>query len=127
MKLKAGVGLGVLLGFIFCVVAAFSQEDMVAVDNRVFDNPQRTPSVFEHDIHNETAEIEECNACHHIYDDDGTLVEDESSEDSSCSECHAASHEGRIPSLRKAYHHNCKGCHAEQAKGPVMCGECHKL
>jgi hypothetical protein len=25
----------------------------------------------------------------------------------------------------KAYHLNCKGCHQEQKKGPVMCGECH--
>jgi hypothetical protein len=127
MKLKVGIGLVVLLGFIFCAVVALSQEDMVAVDNRVFNNPQRAPSVFEHDTHNEAAEIEECNTCHHVYDDDGALVEDESSEDSSCSECHAASDEGRRPSLRKAYHLNCKGCHSQQAKGPVMCGECHKL
>lgn len=126
MKLKASVGLVVLLGSILCAVAAFSQEDMVVVDNRVFDNPQRTPSAFEHDAHNEAAEIEDCAACHHVYDDDGNLVEDESSEDSSCSECHGASDEGRTPNLRKAYHLNCKGCHSERASGPVLCGECHQ-
>lgn len=126
MKLKVSIGLVVLLGSILCAVVAFSQEDMVVVDNRVFDHPQRTPSVFEHDAHNEAAEIEDCAACHHVYDDDGVLVEDESSEDSSCSECHGASDEGPTPSLRKAYHLNCKGCHGEQGKGPVLCGECHQ-
>jgi hypothetical protein len=25
----------------------------------------------------------------------------------------------------KAFHLNCKGCHQERKKGPVMCGECH--
>jgi hypothetical protein len=27
--------------------------------------------------------------------------------------------------LRKAFHRNCKGCHLEQEKGPILCGECH--
>ena len=125
MKMKACVGLVVLLGLVLCGAAAFSQEDMVAVDNRVFDNPQRPPSVFEHDAHNEAAGIDDCAACHHVYDDDGNLVADESSEDSSCSECHGASDEGRVPNLRKAYHLNCKGCHASEGAGPVLCGECH--
>jgi hypothetical protein len=124
MKQKAGVG--ILLGLIFSAVVAFSQEDMVAVDNRVFDNPQRSASIFEHEVHNEAAGIEDCATCHHVYDDDGVLVEDESSEDSSCSECHGARDEGRRPNLRKAYHLNCKGCHAELGQGPVLCGECHR-
>ena len=125
MKTNAYLGLVMLLGVILCSAAAFSQEDMVAVDNRVFDNPQRTASIFEHDVHNETAGIEDCAACHHVYDDDGNLVEDESSEDSSCSECHGASDDGRMPNLRKAYHLNCKGCHIKEGAGPVLCGECH--
>jgi hypothetical protein len=27
--------------------------------------------------------------------------------------------------LMKAYHMNCKGCHLEKGKGPILCGECH--
>jgi cytochrome c553 len=126
MKRKACLGLVMLLGLILCTAAAFSQEDMVKVDNRFFDNPQRSASVFEHDAHNETAGIEDCAACHHVYDDDGNLVEDESSEDSSCSECHGDRDEGRMPNLRKAYHLNCKGCHFTEGAGPVLCGECHR-
>jgi predicted CXXCH cytochrome family protein len=95
-----------------------------SVDNSVFDNPMRTPSVFRHDEHNEAAELEECNECHHIYED-GEKLEDESSEDSRCSDCHEKKGSGNRLGLRKAYHTNCKGCHLEKKKGPVMCGECH--
>lgn len=126
MKRKACVGLVIFLGLILCGVAAFSQEDMVVVDNHVFDNPQRSLSLFEHEAHNETAGIDDCATCHHVYDEEGVLVEDESSEDSSCSECHAASDDGRVPNLRKAFHFRCKGCHLQNEAGPVLCGECHR-
>ena len=107
-------------------VSAHSQEDeMLIVDNKVFENPQRPPAVFKHDEHNENAAIEECNICHHIYKD-GKLLEDESSEDQLCSECHNLTASGNQPALRKAFHINCKGCHKENGDGPIMCGECHK-
>jgi len=109
-----------------CLTTAHSQDDMVVVDADAFDNSQRPPSVFVHDEHNEMAEIEECNQCHHVYDDDGTLLEDESSEDQYCSDCHGLEAEGRKPALMDAFHLNCKGCHDAQNKGPVMCGECHR-
>ena len=125
MKRHVCVGLLVLLGVCITAAVGFSQEDMVVVDNRVFDNPQRSAAIFEHDAHNEAAGVEDCAACHHVYDDDGNLVEDESSEDSSCSECHGDRDDGRTPNLRKAYHLNCKGCHIEEGAGPVLCGECH--
>jgi cytochrome c553 len=109
---------------VFIFVSAYSQEDMIVVDNSVFDNPQRVPSVFEHDKHNETSEVEDCSECHHVYED-GKKVEDESSEDQSCSECHEKEASDNKPALMKAFHMNCKGCHQENKKGPVMCGECH--
>jgi hypothetical protein len=46
--------------------AAYSQEDMTAIDNQVFESPKRPPAVFRHDQHNESAAIEECNLCHHL-------------------------------------------------------------
>jgi len=109
---------------VFIFVSAYSQDEMEFVDNSVFENPERVPSVFLHDEHNEKAEVEECNECHHIYEDE-KLVEDESSEDQRCSECHEMKASGNMPALMKAYHTNCKGCHLEKKKGPIMCGECH--
>ena len=108
------------------LTSAHSQEDMVAVDNSVFENARRSPSVFKHDAHNETAGLDECSECHHVYSEDGQLVEDESSEDQMCSDCHGIKPDGRKPGLMKAFHLNCKGCHTKEKTGPVMCGECHK-
>jgi len=109
---------------VFIFVSAYSQDEMEFVDNSVFENPERVPSVFLHDEHNEKAEVEECNECHHIYEDE-KLVEDESSEDQRCSECHEMEASENMPALMKAYHTNCKGCHLEKKKVPIMCGECH--
>jgi len=108
----------------FLFVSAYSQEEMTSVDSSVFAKPERTPSVFRHDEHNEKAGIEECNKCHHVYED-GKLLEDESSEDQLCSDCHELKSSGSTPALMKAFHMNCKGCHLKEKKGPVMCGECH--
>ena len=102
-----------------------AQEDMVIINSDGFDSPQRPAAVFRHDEHNEVAEIEECNECHHVYDDEGQLVEDESSEDQRCSDCHELEAAGRQLALMKAFHTNCKGCHQQKKKGPVMCGQCH--
>ncbi len=117
--------LSLLIGMVLTIATAWSQEDMTIVDNSVFDNPQRTSSTFVHDLHNETAGIDDCAECHHIYED-GELVEDESSEDQSCSECHDLQGSDDQPSLIKAFHGNCKGCHQMEKKGPILCGECHK-
>lgn len=113
-----------LIGIVLLLVPAWAQDDMTVVDNTVFDNPQRTPSIFVHDEHNERAEIFDCAECHHVYED-GQLMEDESSEDQRCSECHDLEGSGDQPSLMEAFHANCKGCHQVMAKGPIMCGECH--
>jgi hypothetical protein len=97
---------------------------MIAISSDAFKAPQRPSSAFRHDEHNEKAQIENCSQCHHVYAD-GKLVEDESSEDKRCSDCHAREDSGRQPGLMKAFHLNCKGCHQENQKGPVMCGQCH--
>ncbi len=110
---------------VMCFVSGYSQEDIQFIDNSVFEKPVRTQSVFNHDEHNDTSGIDECNECHHIYRD-GKFVGDESSEDQSCSECHELKSKTKVPSLRKAFHRNCKGCHKNRKAGPVMCGECHR-
>ena len=124
MRTITRIALSLLIGIVLAITSAWSQDDMTVVDNAALDNPQRTPSVFVHDAHNETAGLDDCAECHHVYED-GTLMEDESSEDQSCSECHDLEATGGQPSLIKAFHTNCKGCHQAQEKGPIMCGECH--
>ena len=81
MKKSAMFIIASTLFSLIILVAAYSQEEMTIVDNSIFDNPQREPSVFVHDEHNVTAGLEECSECHHLYDDDGQKIEDESSED----------------------------------------------
>ena len=124
MKTVTQIALALVVGILLAITSAWSQDDMTIVDNAAFDNPQRTPSVFAHDEHNEAAGIDDCAECHHVYED-GKRLEDESSEDQSCSECHDLNGSGDEPSLIKAFHMNCKGCHQAQKKGPIMCGECH--
>ena len=113
----------VLVGIFFLPV--FSQEDMEVIDNSGFTIKQRPAVGFRHDEHNDLAGIEECNECHHVYED-GKKLEDESSEDLTCSECHEENNSEQQPGLRRAFHLNCKGCHLEKKKGPVMCGQCHE-
>ena len=106
------------------LIPAFSQEDMEVVDCSGFTQKQRPPAIFRHDEHNEKAQIEDCNECHHIYEN-RVKLEDESSEDQSCADCHDEASADKTPGLKKAFHMNCKGCHLSSKQGPVMCGQCH--
>jgi hypothetical protein len=124
MKSIALIALCIVFGMAFILPAAWSQDEMTVVDNSDFINPQRPPSMFEHDLHNENAEIDDCAVCHHVYED-GNLVEGESSEGQRCSECHGTDSADDQPSLMQAFHARCKGCHENEGQGPVMCGECH--
>jgi hypothetical protein len=90
------------------------------VENYYFPNPQRPPAVFEHDAHNEKADLFDCAECHHVYDEEGQKLEWDSSEDQACADCHGLSDQGRMPGLRKAFHQNCRGCHLTVQKGPFM-------
>ena len=124
MRKQSAIFIVIAIISILFVLPAIAQEDMVVVEGDSFESQRRPPAVFRHDAHNETAEIEECNECHHVYEN-GERVADESSEDQRCAECHTEKNSGNQPGLRKAFHLNCKGCHQIKKKGPVMCGECH--
>ncbi|MCG8471859.1 MAG: cytochrome c family protein [Desulfobacterales bacterium] len=89
----------------------------------------RPPVTFDHDSHNEMADLEEsCALCHHLFDETGNLLEDESSEDESCASCHSQTpkeeDDSKLP-LRAAFHRRCKNCHLQKQKGPIACGQCH--
>ncbi|MBT8372866.1 MAG: cytochrome c family protein [Deltaproteobacteria bacterium] len=124
MRKQSDILIVIAIISILIVLPAFAQEDMEVVEDDSFENQRRPPAVFRHDAHNETAEIEECNECHHVYEN-GERVADESSEDQRCAECHTEKAIDNQPGLRKAFHLNCKGCHQSKKQGPVMCGECH--
>ncbi len=117
------IGMAVLVSM-FCFVPAYGQEDIVSLEDSAFTDRQRPAAVFRHDEHNEKAEIEECNVCHHVYQE-GNKVEDDSSEGQGCSDCHHVEEDHPTRPLMKAYHDLCKECHRENDKGPVTCGECH--
>ena len=100
--------------------------DCMDIDTDVFENNKRPFVCFAHDEHNENAGIEDCAACHHVYDESGKLVEGESSEDYTCAECHDPEGDTKHMELISRYHERCRSCHLELEKGPVACGECHK-
>ena len=109
---------------ILAVMSGFSQDDVTTVEDSAFEEKMRPSVPFMHDEHNETAEIEECDTCHHVYEE-GKKDEYESSEDMECSECHELDDSENPMSLVKIYHVQCKRCHQEKKSGPIMCCECH--
>ncbi len=117
------IGMAVLFS-LFCFVPAHAQEDIASLQDSAFVDKQRPAAVFQHDQHNETAEIEECNVCHHLYEA-GNKIEDDSSEGQGCSDCHHVEEDHPTRPLMMAYHNLCKECHRDNDKGPVTCGECH--
>ncbi len=124
---KTTLALCAALVILACVVAlmpAYSQEDIVSLADKAFHERQRPAAVFVHDEHNEKAELEDCNVCHHLYEG-GKKVEDDSSEGQGCSDCHNVEDGHPTRPLMKAYHDMCSGCHREQDSGPITCGECH--
>ena len=106
------------------VFSANSQEDVKFVEDFAFESHMRPPVPFDHDPHNENAQIEDCGVCHHVYEK-GKRVDGESSAGSLCSECHTLKEGDNPMSLVRVYHLQCKGCHMEKEAGPVLCGECH--
>lgn len=122
---KRALGLFVVIVGLTCAfMPAYSQEDIVNLADSAFTDRQRPAAVFPHDQHNETAEIDECNVCHHLYEG-GNKVEDDSSEGQGCADCHNVEEGYPTRPLMKAYHDLCSGCHKEKGSGPVTCGECH--
>ncbi len=104
---------------------AFSQEDMEFISSDVFSAPRRPPAVFQHDLHNEKAEIEDCAVCHHGETEDGKMDMEETSEGTPCAECHPENPTNGKTPLMRAYHLQCVTCHMDKSAGPVACGQCH--
>jgi len=118
------VAVAALMILCLSILPAVSQDESPVFPADAFPDPQRPVSRFTHDDHMAFETIEDCYVCHHLYED-GTLLEGESSEGTSCGECHALeADDGEVDRLR-AYHGRCKGCHEKEKAGPIACGECH--
>ncbi|QTA82585.1 putative tmc redox complex, acidic cyctchrome c [Desulfonema limicola] len=115
---------GIAVLIFFAAAPGYSQDDVKTVDDSAFTEKKRPVVYFPHDAHNEKAEIESCNYCHHTYEN-GVKSEDASSEDQECSECHFSGGAKGADNLARVYHIACKSCHEQVKQGPVMCGECH--
>ncbi|MCG8565047.1 MAG: cytochrome c family protein [Desulfobacterales bacterium] len=111
---------------VFNVFSSGDADEVERLEVDAYETQMRPSAVFSHDDHNEKAGLEDdCALCHHVYED-GKLVPDESSEDSTCAECHGLqpTKENHV-ALTEAFHARCIECHYESARGPVLCGECH--
>lgn len=126
MRKTIGLLFGIFfLATLFVGFSAYCQEDISFVRDSAFTERMRPPVPFLHDEHNEMADIEDCNECHHVWED-GKKLDWDSSEDKECSECHLSQDSGHTHmDLIKAYHDMCKGCHMSQKAGPIQCSECH--
>ncbi len=105
--------------------SAVSQEGIEIVSDSAFTKQTRPPVQFFHDEHNEMAAIDECNVCHHMFED-GKPLEDDDSIGMECSECHYSKTQDSSADLIRSYHLQCNGCHLKQKAGPILCGECHR-
>ena len=133
MKSRMRVSVIILTMVMLCLgilTLGLCQEDdgPVRMDTNAsaFDHLRRPAALFDHDAHNETAGIEDCAVCHHVWED-GKLVADESSEDTPCADCHSveAGPDNSV-SLANAFHTQCRSCHVDRGSGPLLCGQCHK-
>ena len=122
-RLPAVAG-GILL-LLLAVAAAYAQTGIFFVKDSAFDKHRRPPVPFNHDAHNETAGIMECNICHHMYED-GEKLEFEASIGMECSQCHLKGEKASRMDLIRAYHLQCRGCHLEAGAGPITCSQCHR-
>jgi glycyl-tRNA synthetase (class II) len=125
-KKKVFLILKICVFFVFSMsIFVLAQEDMKEIKSPAFKIHQRPPAIFQHDKHNEKAELYDCSVCHHYYEN-GKLVEGAMSVGQPCSDCHKLkkSKDNKIP-LMEAYHKQCIGCHKKRGKGPLACGECH--
>ncbi|MBF0230971.1 MAG: cytochrome C [Desulfamplus sp.] len=71
-----------------------------------------------------------CNACHHNYDEKTQKIFYEKGKESSCLYCHKEAKIDKADSMRNVSHKGCVNCHLVEMKkfaGPTNCKGCHDL
>ncbi len=122
MVFERVVGPLVRIGLVACLGGGCRAE-------RPPDQPELVAMRWDLSLHQRhvAAEDEECDRCHHVWDEDaGELVYEEETE-AACAGCHGAKDEGRRLSLERASHRACVGCHEARGEGggPTDCAGCH--
>ncbi len=110
----------VVLVFTAFIAPAHSQEDTYILDHSVMGKHQRPLVEFNHKLHAENKL--DCIRCHHDFD---AYLNNRGGEGQTCDSCHKQEADDGQPSLKDAFHLQCKGCHEIMKTGPVTCGECH--
>jgi len=111
--------LGVLLLAVF-VPMAHSQDDAFVLNHTEIGKHQRPLVEFNHKLHAENKL--DCSRCHHDFD---AFLNNRGGEGQTCDSCHRKNADDDQPSLKDAFHSQCKTCHESMKEGPVACGECH--
>jgi hypothetical protein len=115
-----------LLMLLAAVPLAWSQDEVMMLNNESLGKHERPLVRFTHEQH---AQVVECITCHHDLDE---YYNNNGPQEVKCSECHMAnpgSGDNPVP-LRLAMHTKCKSCHRGMMNrgnktGPVTCGACH--
>jgi hypothetical protein len=96
-----------------------------SIDDPLFKKKKKAPVKFTHETHVKKYKIK-CADCHHVFKD-GKNVFKEGDKVDKCAACHKSptKNEGKMLSLKNAFHKNCQGCHKKEKKGPTKCNECH--
>ena len=115
----------VKLLLVVLVLAAFvplahSQDDTIVLNHKEIGKHQRPLVEFNHKLHAENKL--DCTRCHHDFD---AFLNNRGGEGQTCDSCHKKEADDEQPSLKDAFHFQCKTCHETMKTGPVTCGECH--
>ena len=90
------------------------------------------PAGMDYAVHHthEVAMNQQCDACHHVYNEKEDRLEYAAGEESSCRDCHRDVTTASGASFREAAHFGCVNCHMEgqqrgEKSGPIACEACH--
>jgi hypothetical protein len=102
--------------------------EVIAINNKGYDQDRRGPVNFSHKKHAEDYKVA-CDQCHHEFEN-GKNVWKEGDPVKQCIECHdPIEKKGNAEKLQTAFHENCQGCHRDlkDKEAPFKrCTDCHE-
>jgi hypothetical protein len=97
--------------------------------------PDQAPMAFDYSLHARHVAVfkdekNQCQSCHHVWDDELKQLTYVKGREDACSDCHRERDEGKTLSLQNASHVQCLSCHLDRvgggkAAGPTVCSGCH--
>ena len=111
-KIAVLMVLAVVMAFVAAGLAvAAAQPDKIDIGEI---QKMKGPVPFDHKKHVGLAK--ECKECHHA---------DQPGQEQKCFACHTDKADAKKPSMKDAFHKQCKDCHAKKS-APTKCNDCHK-